>query len=428
MSDSPMLHTGYGKVAGEIWSYLHNTGKYEIACIGFFHPVDQQSNSFPIYPTSINDLGEYVKEDRFGLTSFPKYVEKFKPDLVWTCGDTWMLYHVAFVPNRDSFRWIGYVPIDGEPIPSKWGYVMENMDIAVAFGQYGMKVIEQKAPKANLAYIYHGVNPEVFYPLSEQRKGEIRKELGIDPSKIVIGVVARNQPRKSFDKIFEAFFYLVSGSYIQCNACQKISVYPHDLVDNTFSPLSFCSHCKSLDCQKGRKREDLTLYIHGTVLDAGWDLFDLQRDYQIGDKVHLSPELKVGVGISEEKLNEVFNSFDIFTLPTRGEGFGLPILEAMSASIPVVVTDYSAHPEWAKGCGELVPPICLEAEVSSNIRRAIINMDQYVEALLKLIEDPKLRKKYGSKGRKVAEKMNWKGICKEWENLIDQTLLVKDSL
>ena len=128
------------------------------------------------------------------------------------------------------------------------------------------------------------------------------------------------------------------------------------------------------------------------------------------------------MGIAEHTLNGIYNAFDIFTLPTRGEGFGLPILEAMSAGIPVVVTDYSAHPEWCEGCGELVPVCALEAEPLTNIRRGIIDMNEYVGSLLKLLNDKELRKQYGANGRKVAESMDWKLICKQWETTVDSVL------
>jgi len=94
----------------------------------------------------------------------------------------------------------------------------------------------------------------------------------------------------------------------------------------------------------------------------------------------------------------------------------------MAAGTPVVTTDYSAHPEWARGCGELIKPIALEAEPLTNIRRAIIDVDDYVDALLKLLDDKELRKSYGEKGIEVAKGMDWSVICKQWEDAIDSVL------
>jgi glycosyltransferase involved in cell wall biosynthesis len=47
-----------------------------------------------------------------------------------------------------------------------------------------------------------------------------------------------------------------------------------------------------------------------------------------------------------ETMPELYNSCDAFVLPTRAEGWGLPIMEAMACGLPVIVTDYSAPREY----------------------------------------------------------------------------------
>jgi len=424
MTDSPKLHTGFATVGKKIFTYLNRTGKYEINCIGWFHQDGANEEvSYPIWTTDKDDKGRLTQEDKYAHKTFPTYVEKFKPDLVWTLGDMWMVDHVASAPNRKTFKWVAYFPIDGHPSPSKWGPVVESMDVAVAYGQYGMDVISKRAPRANLKYIYHGVDTNTFKPLDLDLKVEARKTImGLGYDKKVIGIVARNQPRKAFDKLLEAYFYILNGMYAKCSDCKRISTYHFDIINKRLYPVNICRHCGGSNVVKGEERDDVRLYIHAAIVDCGWDLLDLQNDFNLAGKVLVNPGLKIGVGVSDHTLNGVYNSFDIFTLPTRGEGFGLPILEAMSAGIPVVVTDYSAHPEWSRGCGELVPPITLESEPLTNIRRAVIDTDLYVTSLLKLLDDPELGKKYGEEGRKVAQQFAWEGICKQWENLIDGVL------
>jgi glycosyltransferase involved in cell wall biosynthesis len=43
-------------------------------------------------------------------------------------------------------------------------------------------------------------------------------------------------------------------------------------------------------------------------------------------------------------------------LPSRDEGFGLPVLEAMATGVPVVCSDLAALREIAGGLATLVPP------------------------------------------------------------------------
>uniref|UniRef100_A0A7S4GIR9 Glycosyl transferase family 1 domain-containing protein n=1 Tax=Eutreptiella gymnastica TaxID=73025 RepID=A0A7S4GIR9_9EUGL len=63
------------------------------------------------------------------------------------------------------------------------------------------------------------------------------------------------------------------------------------------------------------------------------DLSDLAEVHWVG---HLSDTDE-----SREAMRNLYGSSDVFVLPTRGEGWGLPIMEAMSMSLPAIVTNFS---------------------------------------------------------------------------------------
>src|SRR5690606_17951882 len=81
-------------------------------------------------------------------------------------------------------------------------------------------------------------------------------------------------------------------------------------------------------------------------------------------------------------LNKLYNAADVFILPSAGEGFGVPVIEAQASGCPVIVTDFTAQTELC-GAGWLigVDPFddldyTLQKSEQANVRPSLI-----VEAL-----------------------------------------------
>jgi alpha-1,3-rhamnosyl/mannosyltransferase len=68
------------------------------------------------------------------------------------------------------------------------------------------------------------------------------------------------------------------------------------------------------------------------------------------------PDLVTRLGPrSGQELADLFHAARVFAYPSVYEGFGIPVLEAMSAGIPVVSTTDPAVVEVAGGAADLVP-------------------------------------------------------------------------
>lgn len=84
------------------------------------------------------------------------------------------------------------------------------------------------------------------------------------------------------------------------------------------------------------------LYIAGAI-----DILD--KDYYLQcDRLAKREKVKLISNLPREKFNEFYNQFDIFLYPSQWEGFGLPIMEAMSYGKPVVCFKKYAMPELVK--------------------------------------------------------------------------------
>jgi N-acetyl-alpha-D-glucosaminyl L-malate synthase BshA len=94
----------------------------------------------------------------------------------------------------------------------------------------------------------------------------------------------------------------------------------------------------------------------------------------------------------------------VLVLPSRKEGFGLVILEAMRSGIPVVATRVGGIPEIVKdGKNGLL----VEKEDPSAL----------AEAIIKVLEDEALRSRLISEGFKTAGKFSWTRMADEVDEL-----------
>jgi glycosyltransferase involved in cell wall biosynthesis len=74
--------------------------------------------------------------------------------------------------------------------------------------------------------------------------------------------------------------------------------------------------------------------------------------------------------VPREDLPALYAGAEVFVYPSLYEGFGLPILEAMSCGCPVVTSNVSSLPEIAGEAGVLVDPLKIE-DIAEGIRIAM---------------------------------------------------------
>jgi glycosyltransferase involved in cell wall biosynthesis len=101
--------------------------------------------------------------------------------------------------------------------------------------------------------------------------------------------------------------------------------------------------------------------------------------------------------VTSTELDHLYSRASIFAFPSLDEGFGIPILEAMSQGVPVLTSNCSAMPEVAGDAALLVDPL---------------NID---DALLRLAEDHSLRDDLKRRGLERIKQFTWdSAVEKTW--------------
>jgi len=114
---------------------------------------------------------------------------------------------------------------------------------------------------------------------------------------------------------------------------------------------------------------------HKLVLVGGkWigheEVFDLLRDLDLGERV-------VYLGFAEQ-LPALYAGSDAFVFPSRYEGFGLPVLEAMASGAPVLAADATSLPEVVGDAGVLFDLEDVEG-LADSLERVLIDREYHDE-------------------------------------------------
>jgi glycosyltransferase involved in cell wall biosynthesis len=126
------------------------------------------------------------------------------------------------------------------------------------------------------------------------------------------------------------------------------------------------------------------------------DNFQIDMDKQcptiniIGDEVPTSDQPRI------------YKLMQAFVLPTRGEGWGLPITEAMSMGLPCIATGWSGPTEFMTAQNSLIIPITgMEQNPAESwtTKFAIPSFDHLKQAMRQVYRDPELAERIGARAK-----------------------------
>jgi glycosyltransferase involved in cell wall biosynthesis len=123
--------------------------------------------------------------------------------------------------------------------------------------------------------------------------------------------------------------------------------------------------------------------------------------------------------LADEHLPMLYRSCDVLVHPYRGEGFGLPIAEAMACGLPVVVTGYGACLDFCRDDNALfVPATVTPIEMAdqgpspAGYWWAEPDGDALGQILRRVVDDPSAVEGLGAAGRRrIVEEFTWEAAA-----------------
>jgi glycosyltransferase involved in cell wall biosynthesis len=302
LSNAPWAASGYGEQTALFTRRLRDDGhQVAILCNYGLNGRDTVWDGIVCYPT----------DNVWGNQHLATFVDHFRADLVIALCDAWVLQPKLW---PDGLRMALWAPVDHQPLPPAVKDVLEDRRIRpVAMSRFGERMMLDADLKP--LYVPHGIDTRLFRPQPEIKEA-VRAELGIPPDVFLAGVVAANvgNPevhRKAFPQIFQAF------------------------------------------AQFAKKHDDAWLYTHTEAVPktgaGGLNMHWLAEDTGCPTSRIRTPADKAWhLGMPAQFVAYVYQALDVLVMPSMGEGFGIPLVEAQASGVPVIASDHSAMTELAQ--------------------------------------------------------------------------------
>jgi glycosyltransferase involved in cell wall biosynthesis len=353
-----------------------------LACSGAYADPDLLDLPYRVYqavpdPADPAAVAAYRADPlaEFGRGRFEDVLLDWRPGCVFAFRDPYNDAFLAASPLRPCYGLALMPTVDGEPRPPDEIDLYDRADALVTYTDWGYSVLQKQG--VNTPW-FGAASPAADYAVFRpQNKSVLKGQYGF-AGKLVVGMCARNQPRKLFPELVLAFR-------------------------------------QALDAWAGP--EPLALYLHTSYPDEGFDLPHLLRDAGLLSKTYFTyvcgscggwePAPYRGVshpcpacggrvaianaarGVSREALATIYNLADVYVQLVANGGFEVPALEAAACGCYTLVSEHSGSGEVVRRVGGVpLKPDAIKVEAGSGRHLGCHQPETVAKALLDALSLP----------------------------------------
>jgi len=324
------------------------------------------------------------------------YYRWFKPDVVVGVGYWGHAPHLVFHPQRHGMQSVPWLVADG--FIAEFQETLNALPLILVPSRWVKEIYVRDGLKGeHIEVLPVGCDTDAFSPRDPQdaKIKAVREALGVAPDELLILTVGGDAASKGAREVMEALA-LIADKVPRWKYVCKVWPQPRTLKQN---------------------------------------LLDLQLATQLGIEKDVIYTTNV---VSRNFMPYLIASCDIYAAPSHLEGFGMPQVEAGACGKPVIgikamaMLDTLIHGETAFLAGvaqEVGLKEVMSTDQEENPKRVVFptprtvdyrpSVTDIAEYLLKLMEDPGLRKRMGRAGRRrVQEEFDYRVVTKRFVNLI----------
>ena len=236
-------------------------------------------------------------------------------------------------------------------------------------------------------YISHGID-EVFHQDFKRERFDSSIFNGYSNDTKVVSIVARNERRKNLDQ------WLKTAGKIKRRYSGNVIFLMNTSPDN--------------------RRAD--------KMYSGWNLTRCAKEEGLkpGEDVIWTKD-HPKQNAPKERIANIYHNTDVYLSLSGGEGFGLPVAEAMSCETACVLTDHVNHQWVAQDAAKYVPSK-IETRLSSGDLIKIPDPNSAAERVVDLLLDTAERVNMAQKGAERSNRFRWKSSSQKLVDYLKSTI------